>query len=511
MDILTCGRPETMAKNLVEEIDTEFLTCKICFEPFNDPKSLNCLHTFCTKCLEGHLDGIRTFKYGNFTEFSCPVCRKPTTLPSGGIRRLPDNFLVANLTEMIKRQRVSQLPHCEICKMLQKKVTDAQSKCVDCNKMLCSECVDKHRRTAVTKSHSVYDIESEKEIECKTHSDETVRFFCEQCETCVCVLCTFQEHADHEVISFKEGVAKHRSGIADMVTNCKSKVGRLRDGLEVVRTCEKLISDVEREICDVAQQFVSTIRAQERTLIAKLHEMFGEDTMRFVNAKTEMRDMLDNLQSTVNLADIVVKGKEIEFLLLKKQLNEKLTSLCETEVLDVPTQTKKQPMFVQGSVSLGFLEDTSRRVVRFLLPEDEPKKYEDDEDEEVSTGGSESSDNSAEREVWQIDAETETPPTATCDQSTQISNEDSCLDKEVNCNLQPKDPTRRRRCDAETQTDVIVFGEKRDLNERDIRLHQKEVQTDLSLCQRRRRSEQPTTPPGTPQQKQAPQQAVVHS
>lgn len=500
-----------MAKNLVEEIDTEFLTCKICFEPFTDPKSLSCLHTFCTKCLEGHLDGIRTFKYGNFTEFSCPVCRKPTTLPTGGIRRLPDNFLVANLTEMVKRQRIAALPVCEICKLVHKKVTDAKSKCVDCSKMLCPDCVNKHRKTVVTKNHTMYDIESEKEIECKVHTEEVVRFFCEQCETCICVLCTFQEHAEHEVISFKEGVAKHKSHIADMVKTCKSKAGGLKQGLEAVRTCEKLISDVEKEINDVSQQFVATIKAQEKTLIRQMHDMFGEEAMKYVSEKTEMRDTLDNLQSTVNLAELVLKGKEIEFLLLKKQLNEKLSNMCDMEVRSPPKKTKREPIFVQGSVSLGFLEDTSRRVVRFLLPEDEPKK---EDDEEGSLIGSESeSDHSGEREEWQCDVWTSTIPVTVCDSATQVTSEDSnnVSDKEINCNLQPKDPNRRRRCDIECQTDVTVFGEKRELTDRDIRLQEKEVQTDLSLCQRRRRSEQAGTPPSTPQQKQPPQQAVVHS
>ncbi len=43
----------------------------------------------------------------------------------------------------------------------------------------------------VTASHSYID-PAEKDIACKVHEEEVVRFYCEPCETCICVLCTFQ-------------------------------------------------------------------------------------------------------------------------------------------------------------------------------------------------------------------------------------------------------------------------------------------------------------------------------
>ena len=54
--------------------------------------------------------------------------------------------------------------------------------------------MDQHKGMKVTKDHSLFDVDIEKDIECKEHPDECVRFFCEPCETCICVLCTFNEH-----------------------------------------------------------------------------------------------------------------------------------------------------------------------------------------------------------------------------------------------------------------------------------------------------------------------------
>ena len=56
-----------------------------------------------------------------------------------------------------------------------------------------------HRETKVTRNHDIFDVQIEKDIECKEHPEEVVRYYCEECETCVCVLCTFNEHKDHEV------------------------------------------------------------------------------------------------------------------------------------------------------------------------------------------------------------------------------------------------------------------------------------------------------------------------
>ncbi len=41
---------------LMQEIYDQFLVCKICYEPYKQPKTLACLHTFCCVCLEKHQD-----------------------------------------------------------------------------------------------------------------------------------------------------------------------------------------------------------------------------------------------------------------------------------------------------------------------------------------------------------------------------------------------------------------------------------------------------------------------
>ena len=81
----------------------------------------------------------------------CPICRKNTDLPPGGVKRLPDNFLVANLTEVISRRKNhGKSPQCEICQPGTHASRTAVSKCLDCSKLLCANCLDMHKKTKAT-------------------------------------------------------------------------------------------------------------------------------------------------------------------------------------------------------------------------------------------------------------------------------------------------------------------------------------------------------------------------
>jgi len=86
---------------LAQEIHDEFLVCKICLDSYRNPKCLACLHTFCEQCIDNHVNSESSYKkYSDYREFTCPLCRKRTQLPVGGVKKLPDNFLVSSLTEV---------------------------------------------------------------------------------------------------------------------------------------------------------------------------------------------------------------------------------------------------------------------------------------------------------------------------------------------------------------------------------------------------------------------------
>ena len=59
---------------------------------------------------------------------------------------------------------------CDICRTLQRRPNEACSKCLDCDKFLCLDCVKQHSLTKVTAGHGLVDIEGQKDIDCKVSS-----------------------------------------------------------------------------------------------------------------------------------------------------------------------------------------------------------------------------------------------------------------------------------------------------------------------------------------------------
>lgn len=188
--------------NFIEELYDKFLECRLCSRTYRHPKMLVCQHTFCADCLEAHYemdeqDRPYRFLLSHNRDLLCPCCRARTPLPTGGIWRLPDNFLVANLTDVIRRRGPAVAAKsgggggCDICRPVNIVWNDDRSgsaedssrqqtatvKCVDCDKLLCADCAELHRETKVTASHALFTVGDNRDvIGCKIHRNETLRY-----------------------------------------------------------------------------------------------------------------------------------------------------------------------------------------------------------------------------------------------------------------------------------------------------------------------------------------------
>lgn len=376
----------------MKEISDQFLHCKICLEPFKNPKTLTCLHTFCLDCLQQHLDAESSrsrFAIYN-RHITCPLCRKKTELPSGSVRRLPENFLLSNLTEIIDRRRPSTIPPCEICPS-GVRGNNASSKCLDCSKLLCKNCVELHLTTKVTQDHTLIDVEGEKDIECKEHPEEIVRFYCDPCDTCICIVCTFQEHRDHEICSFTDGYTRYKNSMETLLDKCRNRLEDVTERLEMIDKCEQTIKETRENIRDLAISYIQQVRQTEKELLKKVESFFSEEAVHFINNREWLQENAEGLQSACNLAEIVMSDRGVEMLLLKKEMEQKLISLLDPALPIAPPDFQPQMLkFVPGAVSFGTLkvnnndsseEDLTRkcRKVNLVTSEtqtDQPEEFE---------------------------------------------------------------------------------------------------------------------------------------
>lgn len=226
-----------------------------------------------------------------------------------------------------------------------------------------SQRLNNHFLLQVTKNHNIFDVEIEKEIECKEHSDEVVRFYCESCETAICVLCTFNDHKNHDVAQFSDAVQKYKGNIENLLVDCKGKLAQFDEQLEVVNKCETTIRDAEQKIRDITIDMISEIRNREKLLIEEIHNIYGEETMGLIERKSELQANHDALQSTVQLTDLVVKGKDMELLLLKKEVQQKLETLGKTAIGELPKTATKVIQYVPGMIDVGYIHDNDRPLL----------------------------------------------------------------------------------------------------------------------------------------------------
>lgn len=199
------------------------------------------------------------------------------------------------------------------------------------------------------------------------------------CETCICVLCTFNEHKDHEITQFKEAVAKYKKNIQGLLKKCESKITTFDSHLEALNNCEENIKLAEQKIHDTAIQYIAEIRNREKQLIEEIQNLYGAELMQQIDNKKNLSTQVDGLRSTCSLTEVILQGKDIELLLLKKDVQEKLNVLNDVEIKKPPQTVSKRVKFECGQMELGFIHDQDRPLLSKMRLQQKNNGSRDDE------------------------------------------------------------------------------------------------------------------------------------
>ncbi|KAL0177010.1 hypothetical protein M9458_025904, partial [Cirrhinus mrigala] len=177
------------------------LSCPLCVDLLKDPVTIQCGHSYCKSCITGCWDQedqmIRSV-------YSCPQCRQ-TFSPRPA---LATNTMLAELVEKLKK---TKLPadcyagagdvQCDIC--TGKKYKAVRS-CLVCQESYCKTHFDRHEEFYSRKPHKVInDTGRLQEMICQKH-EKLFEVFCRTDQKCICVLCTMDEHKNHDTVSAAE-------------------------------------------------------------------------------------------------------------------------------------------------------------------------------------------------------------------------------------------------------------------------------------------------------------------
>ncbi|XP_034766781.2 tripartite motif-containing protein 16-like protein [Acipenser ruthenus] len=297
-----------MASNLWSE---DQFSCSVCLELLKDPVTTSCGHSYCMGCIKNYWD--QTDHTG---VYSCPQCRETFT-PRPDLRR---NTMLAEVVEELKKTGLNPPPAqsyagpgdvpCDFCTGRKFK---AVKSCLTCLASFCETHVKPHYEGAAFKRHKLINsIENLEQKLCAEHQ-KVLEVFCRTDQTCICLLCTQDEHRSHDTVSAKKERSGKQKQLGETQTEIQQRIQeRLKDMDELKQTVESLKRSACIEIKESEKIFTELIRS-----IEKIH--------------TEVIELIGaNERAAVNQAEGRMKKLEQEIAELRRR-NAELKQLSETE------------------------------------------------------------------------------------------------------------------------------------------------------------------------------------
>ncbi|XP_038062537.1 tripartite motif-containing protein 2-like [Patiria miniata] len=337
----------------LETISRHHLECCICQERYQQPKILECLHSFCEQCLLKYC----STKHEGYTAIPCPVCRQETKLPESGVNGLKTNFYLIGLVEEFELQERVVCSGdtkllCETCD----DGNEATHRCLDCSLNICSRCHSSHKRVPVTSSHVIAPLDDVREgkvklkkknprqhPKCPVHEGEVARFFCKTCDTLICRDCTVIDHCkpEHSYIDRNLATSKCKQSLAELVSPLENTMTELQKSREKVsRIKEDLGVTVKRamtEVQDRAAEIRAEVTVQENRILDDIKNIQTDREQTLDEYEKTMGFEAERFQHSLDTAREVTRtASDSDFLSLYPTISKDLKLLAEQSTQCMP-------------------------------------------------------------------------------------------------------------------------------------------------------------------------------
>ena len=204
------------------------------------------------------------------------------------------------------------------------------------------------------------------------HEREVTRFFCLECQTCVCQVCVVTDHRNHAVDPLDKAADREKAQIMTGADLMKEKtkifIDVIREFEQTVLNLETNIATAKREISQVAEQMITKIREREREAITTLENTRVSRTDKLNSVKTQVQSLVKQINQAIEFADnLVQRSSSSDILQSRKSLEQRFEDLNKTPVPSLPVTSFVK--FIHTSepenLTLGFVV-TSEPVVEGL-------------------------------------------------------------------------------------------------------------------------------------------------
>ena len=323
------------------------VTCAICLELLDDPKSMPCLHTYCKKCLREALakrphdpDLPR-----DRPAINCPLCRAEVALSDQGIEALPTNFSATRLVETVQLQdklEQNKTPLCDGCKK-----NDAAASCCDCGGFfLCANCIMVHKNVPATKNHTLMTLKdlstpktsvaSVKSFPiCQKHPEEMLKLYCQDCEILVCRDCVLVTHKNHNYSFVDDVIEGEKQLLKDTTLQELDKIlastNEAINGVE--QTQAKVLSHNDQHITQLNktfQEITDMANKHKQIVLDEINQITKDDLSPLQKQQDNLTMLKKNVEKCHDFTSNTLRtGTNSEIMSARKQMLERTKHLKE--------------------------------------------------------------------------------------------------------------------------------------------------------------------------------------
>ena len=246
---------------------------------------------------------------------------------------------------------------------------------------MCPDCVNAHEllRNVAFDGHKVrpikhfqaedYEALLKRQSFCSQqyHEREVTRFFCLDCQTCVCQVCVVTDHRNHAIDPLDKAADIEKAKIMAGTELMKGKGNICSDVIrefeETILSLETNISTAKREVSETAEQIITKVRERERVAITALENTRVSRTEKLNSLKTEVQSLAKQINQAIEFAEYLVQRSSSSDILQSKKSLEKrfddLVDLNNTLVPSLPAVSSFVKFFSASEpVTLGFIATT---------------------------------------------------------------------------------------------------------------------------------------------------------
>ncbi|XP_053087690.1 tripartite motif-containing protein 16-like [Pangasianodon hypophthalmus] len=306
-------------------VDQDQFSCPVCLDLLKDPVAIPCGHSFCKVCINGCWD-----QEDQKGVYSCPQCRDTFT-PRPVLHR---NNMLAEVVEKLKKTKVQAASpaHCYAgpgdveCDSCTGRKRKAIKSCLMCLASFCETHLGPHYQSPAFKKHTLTEASAKLQEKICSQHNKLIEIYCRTDQTCICYLCTMDNHKGHDTITATAERAEKQSELKQeqiksqqRIQEKKKKVQELKQAVNTIKlSAQTAVEDSERIFTELISsmekkhsEVTKLIRAQEKAELSRAERLLEQLEQEIADLQRRVTELeqLSHTHDHIHFLQILASGR----------------------------------------------------------------------------------------------------------------------------------------------------------------------------------------------------------